>query len=285
MISRREFSVSLGGVLSAAAFGTRSAEPAPDDIARRPIVYSVPGMAQVRVREDLVYKSVQGSALQFDLYSPTGAPRTTPAVILVHGGPVPGPGIRSAGIFTSYGQLLAASGMTCIAFDHRFFGFDRLPDSAADLSDLVRHVREHAVELGIDQNRLALWTFSAGASLISGALRERQDWWKMLVAYYGVMEPRNGAPDPRLSAIAALGRNASNAPPIVLARAGRDDPSINATVDRFTAAAVSAGATLDLLVHPTGGHNFDLLDANDRSRQIIRHTLGALRHSLGLEPR
>ena len=191
---------------------------------------------------------------------------------------------RRWGIYTSHGRLLAASGMTGIAFDHRFLAPDRLQDAAADLADLVRHVRENANTLGIDGNRLALWAFSGGGSLLANALRERQSWWKLLVAYYGVMEPLGTSHDERLSAIAALGRDASNAPPILLARAGRDDPAINSTIDRFVAAAKSAGAKVDLLTHPTGQHAFDILDPGETSSQIIQRTLEALRRRLGAGP-
>jgi acetyl esterase/lipase len=153
--------------------------------------------------------------------------------------------------------------MTGIAFDHRLLAPDRLRDSAADLADLVRHVRENAKTLGIDENRLALWAFSGGGSLLASALRERQSWWKLLVAYYGVMEPLATDHYETLSAIAALGRDASNAPPILLARAGRDDPAINSTIDRFVAAAKSAGAQVEVLRHPTGQHGFDILDPGE----------------------
>jgi hypothetical protein len=94
------------------------------------------------------------------------------------------------------------------------------------------------------------------------------------------MEPFGGSQDESLSAVAALGRDASNAPPIVLARAGLDIPEINSSIDRFVAGANSAGATVDLLTHPTGRHGFDILDPGDRSSEIIQRTLDALRHRL-----
>ena len=104
------------------------------------------------------------------------------------------------------------------------------------------------------------------------------------MAYYGVMEPLGAGHDERLSAIAALGRDASNAPPILLARAGRDDPAINSTIDRFVAAAKSANANVELLAHPTGQHAFDILDPGEPSNQIIQRTLEALRSRLGADP-
>jgi acetyl esterase/lipase len=286
MITRRSVSISLAAALGALAVraGHPQTQPTFEETTRRAVVYSVPGMANAKVREGLVYKSVEGSPLHFDLYAPGSVSRASPAVILVHGGPIPSIGARRWGMFTSYGRLLAASGMIGIAFDHRFLAPDRLRDSAADLADLVQHVRQNAKTLGIDENRLALWSFSGGGSLLANALRERQSWWKLLVAYYGVMEPLGTGHDPRLSAIAALGADASSVPPILLARAGRDNPAINSTIDRFAAAATSAGAKVELLRHPTGQHAFDILDPGDTSSQIIQRTLEALRSHLGAGP-
>jgi acetyl esterase/lipase len=240
-------------------------------------------MADVRDREGLVYKTAGGTPLHFDLYVPADVARPTAAVVLIHGGPGPSLGARRWEIYKSYGRLLAATGMIGIAFDHRFLGADRLPDSVADLADLLRHVRDEAGMLGIDASKLALWAFSGGGPLLAAPLRERPRWLKLVVGYYAAMEPLAGSYDDSFSAIAALGRDASNAPPIVLARAGRDMfPEINSSIDRFVAAANTAGATVDLLTHPTGRHSFDILDPGERSTQIIEHTLGTLRRNLGL---
>ena len=247
-----------------------------------PVVYSVPGMADVRVRQGLVYKTVQDTPLNFDLYAPATGPGARPAVILIHGGPGPGLGARRWQVFQSYGRLLAASGMIGIAFDHRLLGLDRYPDSAADVADLTRHVREEAGTLGIDPTRLAFWAFSGGGPLLAAPLRERPSWLKLLVAYYTIMHRFGNDQDEAFSTIAALGPDASNAPPIVVARAGLDMfPEINPSIDRFVAAANDAGATVDLLTHPTGRHSFDILDPGERSSQIIERTLAALRDSLG----
>jgi len=79
-----------------------------------------------------------------------------------------------------------------------------------------------------------------------------------------------------------LDEDASSAPPILVARAGLDNPWLNEGIDRFVQAALASGATLDLLNHPEGRHGFDILDDDARSRQIIRHTLEFLREYLGL---
>jgi acetyl esterase/lipase len=284
MITRRNILISGGAALGALAvkMGRAQSQPSFEEIIRMPVVYSVPGTADVRVREGLVYKTVEGTPLNFDFYAPATGSEARAAVILIHGGPGPALGARRWQVFQSYGRLLAASGMIGIAFDHRLLGLDRYPDSAQDVADLLRHVREQAGTLGVDSARLALWAFSGGGPLLAAPLRDRPSWLKLIVAYYTVMHRFGNDQDATFSTIAALGPDASNAPPIVLARAGRDMfPEINPSIDRFLAAASSAGATVDLLTHPTGRHSFDILDPGDRSSQIIERTLAALRQSLG----
>jgi hypothetical protein len=111
MITRRSVSLSLGAALGALAVRIGRTQPQPtfEEIIRREVVYRVPGMADVKVREGLVYKSVEGLPLHFDAYAPASVSRASPGVILVHGGPIPSIGARRWGVFTSYGRLLAAS--------------------------------------------------------------------------------------------------------------------------------------------------------------------------------
>jgi len=63
--------------------------PTFEEMIRMRIVFSVPGMDAVSARRDLVYKTAESEPLYMDVYSPPGPPRPRPAVILVHGGPVP----------------------------------------------------------------------------------------------------------------------------------------------------------------------------------------------------
>jgi len=254
--------------------------PSFEEIIRRRVLYTMPAMEPAQVREGLPYKSADGASLSFDLYAPAGASRPRPAVILIHGGPVPVSGARRWGMFVSYGEMLAALGLVGIVFDHRFVAPDRLPEAAADTADLVRYVREHAASLGVDKERLALWAFSGGGPLLAATVRQRPSWCKLIVGYYALMEFGGIANADEYSVVAALGDDGATAPPMLLVRAGLDNPALNATIDRLVAAAIPAGATVDLLTHPTGHHAFDILDPGERSRQIIRRTLDAIRGTL-----
>ena len=60
---------------------------------------------------------------RYDVYG--GAPeRSTKVVLLVHGGPIPD-SLQATpadwGLFQSLARLLAASGVTAVMFNHRFF--------------------------------------------------------------------------------------------------------------------------------------------------------------------
>jgi acetyl esterase/lipase len=256
------------------------------------VVFAVPGMDAVRVQRDLAYKVADGQPLHLDIYAPAGPPRARPSVILIHGGPIPRIGAKNMGVFVSYGELLAASGFVAIAFNHRFLAPARLTDAAGDVSDLVGHVRQHAGSLGIDAERLALWAFSGGAPFLAAPLRERPEWLRAVVAYYPVLDLQQPPPgDDRgisadvgrtFSAVASLG-DARRAPPILVARAGLDNPWLNGGVERFVKAALDGGAVLDLLNHPGGRHGFDILDDDRRSKEVIRRTLDFLIDHLAAE--
>ena len=70
---------------------------------------------------------------------------------------------RDAGVYQSYGRVLAASGLVAIPYSKRYArGPTGTANGAEDSRDLIAYVREHAPELHVDKERIALWTFSAG---------------------------------------------------------------------------------------------------------------------------
>jgi acetyl esterase/lipase len=263
--------------------------PSFEELMRMRVVFSVPGMDAINVRRNVAYKTADGEPLSMDLYSPPGSTQPAPVVILVHGGPVPMLGAKNMGVFVSYGELLAASGFVAVAFNHRFLGMSRLPDAAADLADAIMHIRTNAASFAVDPGRLAMWVFSGAGPLVAAPLRERPAWLRAIVAYFSVLDLQQPPPGAERDISAELGRDfsairglgdAHTAPPILVARAGLDNPWLNGTIDRFVQTATSAGATLDLLNHPEGRHAFDILDDDQRSKQIIRNTLHFLRDNL-----
>lgn len=265
--------------------------PPLEEIVRLRIVHRVPGTDRVRVDRNRPYKAVSGGELLADVYRPAGVAAPCPAVVLIHGGPVPASSTpKNMGCFISWGETLAASGLAAVTFNHRFYGGAQLLEAAWDVEDAVAWVRREAVALGIDPARLALWAFSGGGPFLSLALREGAPALRALVAYYAVLDLREVPQDPAVSmsdaARLALSpahhvESGRSVPPILVARAGLDHPSLNATVDRFIAAALARNAPVEAMNHPEGRHGFDILDDDSRSREIAARTVEFLRTHLG----
>ncbi len=257
-----------------------------NELNKKRIVYEIPGMEQARVVENRVYKTVNEVDLCLDIYYPAdlrdGEQR--PAVLFVHG---LGPDelvrhIKNSGQYVSWGQLIAASGLIAVTFNHRSPGEHiSLKDVAGDVDDLVRYVREHAEELQIDKDRLAIWAGSAGVPLgIRSALLGTPAFVRCLVAYYGPLDlqPLKAAWEltedevQEFSATTYL-EYAEGLAPMLIAKAGIDYPALNASIDHFIKEASAKNVALDYMTHPGGQHAFDILDDVARSREIIKRTL------------
>ena len=231
------------------------------DLSKR-IVYRVDDMRDVRVRRDEVYKRDAGAELKMNIYAPASlsGDARAPAVFFVHGGPIPADFTppTQRGVFVSYGELAAASGLVGVTFNHRLFALTDYERSQADVAAAIEHVRSHAAELNVDADRIALWCFSGGGPLMTPMLRDRPDYVRCLLAFYAYLQPAE-----------AQIRSKGGGVPIFVARAGLDQPMINETIDRFVQEALAGNATLDLMNHPGGRHGFDILDDDERSREII----------------
>jgi dienelactone hydrolase len=148
-------------------------------------------------------------------------------------------------------------------------------------------VRGHADALGVDRDRIVLWSVSAGGIFLSQPVREAPPYLRCLVAYYPELDlqgERESAPasvsDETLrefSPVYQLSQSDKSPPPIFIARAGLDDADLNAGVARFVEVALRKNVTLDLVNHATGHHGFDVEDDDDRSREIIRQTIAFIR--------
>jgi len=263
------------------------------DVRDKKMVYAVPGMADVQVRKDVVYKQVEGWELKADIYLPSGLKKgeKRPVIIFIHGGYLP-PNLLTPPKewveYRSFGRLAGTSGFVGVVFNHRFFrNFGGLPDSEADLADMISFVREHAEAFSADKDRITLWAFSGGGYLFSRFLREPPAYIRALVAYYAVLDftpEERAAPErapadlvQKFSAVQALAGSGKQVPPILVARAGLDHPLRNATIDHFIKVALEKNAAIQVVNHPSGHHGFDVEDDNDVTRKIIQATLDFVR--------
>ncbi|HEX6732881.1 MAG TPA: alpha/beta hydrolase [Pyrinomonadaceae bacterium] len=259
------------------------------------IVYQVPGMKNVQVKRNLIYKRAGDRGLEMDVYSPRASRGRLAAVLFIHGGRIP-PNLLTTpkdwAVYVSLGELMAASAFVGVTFNHRFHTWESLADSQSDVMDAVKYVRDNAATLGIDSERIVLWGISAGGIFLSQPLRDRPAFISCLIAYYAQLDlrdSRRSAPtsvtDQTLrdfSPVYYLEKDGKGIPPVLLARAGLDSAELNAGMDRFAQLGLSKNLTLDLLNHPTGHHGFDIEDDNDRSREILKRTIEFIRnHSQG----
>jgi len=196
----------------------------------RAVVLQIPGMHLAKVRPNLVYRS--SPRLRLDVYRPRTARGRLPAVLLG--------GRKGSGQTIGWSQLIAASGMSAVAFDR---------GSDSDVSAAVAFVRRHARKLGIDGSRLCTLWFSSVPATSPPGLR-------CTVDYYG-----------------SPGGYVAGAPPMLIVKAGRDSGVINDWIDRFEAAAQAAHADVRLITNATARHGFDLGPRTGRTRSIMRETL------------
>jgi acetyl esterase/lipase len=276
----------------ALANAASAAELTPEQLFRAPVVYKLPGMDAVRVRQDLVYQKADGVELRADVYSPS-SPGTFPVVVFVHGGFPEGLEIspKSSGQYMSWGRLVAASGMAAVTFNHRLrmgaSGAVHLADAGSDLRSLLKWLRENATQLSLDPRRIAVFAVSAGGPLLTSALDD--PGLRCLVDYYGFLDVRGHdwfaktlAATPGVSwSLTEQLEHGKALPPIFVARAGLDRvPQMKETIDRFVARALAANVELTVANHATGPHAFDVQDDDSRSIEIIRSTLAFLHYQL-----
>ena len=272
---------------------------------QRQLAYRIPGMDQVQLIADLRYRSLIGTAdtvmygsdLRYDVFLPgQGTQRSRAGVIFVHGGLVPDT-VRVSPkddlpAYREWGRLVAAAGMVGITFSHRLTTADNLDVAAQDVEALVRTVRSRAAEWSLDPDRMCVAVYSAGGPLSS--LFFQSDRVRCVIMFYPFLDVEHTAaispfrrahPPERVAELRQysprelLLRLDGDVPPLLVAKAGRDAiPGINASIDRFVQAALWVNAPLDIYVHRTGSHGFDLTSGPDaRAQQIVAAALEFMR--------
>jgi len=256
----------------------------PDHISQKRVVYTMPGVDAVTVRRDEAYRTADGDALTMDLYYP---PRSksgarTPAVIFVTGFSdvgaqrMLGCRLKEMGSYISWAQLGAASGLVAITYTNR--------EAAADVHAVLRHVRQNAASLNIDENRIGVWACSGnGPTALSVLMQDAQDWLKCAVLCYPYTLDLDGATGVADAARQwgfvnpCAGKSVADLPrdvPLFIARAGQDQmPGLNETLDRFLVKALTRNLRVTFVNHSVAPHAFDLFDDSETSREIIRRIL------------
>jgi hypothetical protein len=185
------------------------------------------------------------------------------------------------GQYRSWGEAVAARGLCAVVLQHRSSdGLRHATALLAELEGAITGLRDLAVP-GVDASRLGVWTCSAGSSFGVTAALLAVPPVAFIVSYYGFLDVRHlaarlgtGIAPADLAAVspAAVVMRMPRVPPTLIVRVAQDYPEINESVDRYVEAARDRG---DIRVeeHLSGHHAFDVLDRDERSRELISLTL------------
>jgi len=240
---------------SCVACFAQGAAPSTDPL-RRPVVYRLAATERVTVRRDLPYKTAGTNALKMDVYYPPdlAANARLPVVVFVNG--VGAQGFKEWGQYTSWGRLVAASGLVAVNYE------SRQADALADAEDLLKYLRANAASLKIDENRVAVWACSANVRTgLPLVMQPDRRYVRAAVFYYGIMNEQPTRRDL----------------PLFIARAGFDSLQLNASIDAFVKRAVEEEVEANFVNYAEGRHGFELFDDTVRSREIVKQTLDFLK--------
>ncbi|GGR31801.1 alpha/beta fold hydrolase [Streptomyces netropsis] len=216
-----------------------------------------------------------------DLYLPD-ADRPRPAVVFVHGGPVPAgvrPTPRDWPTYVGYGRYVASLGAVGVTLDHRLHDLADFERAAEDVAEAVELVR---ADPRVDGERVALWYFSSGGLLSADWLAAPPPWLRCVAATYPILAPPPnwGLAHPRFRPAAAV--RAAGRLPIVLTRVGLENAGIAMTVEEFLTAAKECEADVEVIDVPLGHHGFETVDHTEQAREAVeravRSVLGHLRN-------
>lgn len=230
------------------------------DVFTRGLVYQLPEMKKVIIKEKITYRSVNDTALSFDIYYPPSFnfKKGLPLVIFNNG--VGSMDIPRWGIYKDWAKLIAAKGMIAVNYQSR--GGRALEDGEALLDYLVKN----AGKLNIDPGKIGLWTCSANARTgMRIAYKARPELVKALVVYYG-------GPD-------SLGQLRQNLPALIV-RAGLDAQFINQSIENFIQLALQQDARIELINYVNGIHAFDAFTNTAESKDVIIKTVEFLEKNL-----
>ncbi|WP_328394576.1 alpha/beta hydrolase [Streptomyces sp. NBC_00390] len=207
-----------------------------------------------------------------DLYLPDAeGPR--PAVVFVHGGPVPAearPTPRDWPTLMGYARYAAGQGVVGVTLDHRLHDVADYERAAGDVAAAVELVR---ADPRVDADRVALWFFSGGGPITADWLGSPPAWLRCLAASYPILAPLPnwGLAGSRFHPADAVAD--AGALPVVLTRAGLEMPEIAATVEEFLAAAKGSGVDVEVVDVPHGRHGFETLDPTDEAREAVHRAM------------
>jgi fermentation-respiration switch protein FrsA (DUF1100 family) len=218
------------------------------EVATRRLLYEIPGMDSVRVRED-AFRGADGQPLPAKIYEPI-SPIADCAVAIVAGLPDAGfeqhVGCKFMEMEWAIGmaRLIAASGMAAVTHSNR----EAQPDAIA----LMKHLGSHHRKVGI-------WSTSGHGPVALTAASHAA------CAVLNNPITKDFCPDT----------------PLFIIRAGRDETAgLNVALDAFVAKAVADNKPLTFVNYPDAPHSYELSIDTAETRRVLQQGLDFLRSHL-----
>ena len=256
------------------------------------VAYTVPGMEDVIVKNDIPYLTTPESSLKMDVYYPPtfDFKSKIPAVVIVYGysnkamTKLSKNQQRKWSWHISFCKIIAASGMAAIIYE--------TDNPVSDLVALADYIILNSDKLQVDITRIGAFSCSAHTpTAMAYILNNSNSLFKCAANYYGLILKENyefqpkidtlsmqmGFSTPKISEPASWRKDV----PILIVTAGKDYiPFINPSNTDFVAKAIAQNLPVTLINYPTGQHGFDALDENEATRMIIKTTLDFWRFHL-----
>ena len=204
-----------------------------------------------------------------DLYLPASTP--APAVLMVHGGPVP----RDREVrppdwpaYRGYGALLAQAGIVGGMFEHGFVDEKTLGTAQENICDAAAALRAHPP---LDPDRFGMWFFSAGGLFMGSVLAEPSAWGVAAVAgtYAAVGHPDV---DDLVLPPASVPAEFSDIPLLLVLPEYDFDWIVAASTELLDRCAAEHRA-VDVIEVPGGHHGFETVDDTDEARDAVRRSI------------
>jgi len=260
MQSMRSFSAVVAFFVSILLIATTVADYATaQSVTERPVVYQLPGMDKVVVKKDIIYKTDGEAKLKVDVYYPPNIEKSAKLPLVIFNNGVGAMEIPQWRVYQDWARLVAVTGMIAVNYQSR--------QGAAfkDTNDLIDYLRSTASTLQIDADRIGIWTCSGNVNVgLPLAMQENRPYIRCAVVYYGIAE---------LNVI-------RQTLPLFVVRAGQDSRGLNQAIDQFVQNALVSDLNFQFINYLEGQHAFDIVDDNDRSREIIKQTLEFLKINL-----
>ena len=235
----------------------------------------VSGQYKVDVKQtspqELIYKVINGDTLKLTLFYPKKIKRKTPTIVFFFGGGWNGGSITQ---FEDQSKYFASRGMISILVDYRVKNRNKTTpfDAVRDAKSAVRYIREHAKELHVDPNRIAVSGGSAGGHLaaatstLEGLDEPNEDLSvstkaNALILYNPVIDnSKNGygykRVGERYKEISPLHNIKKGVPPTIFFLGDKDKHIPVATAQDYKAKMEAIGSRCDLLVYKDQPHGF-----------------------------